>query len=169
MGLLLNRIHLPTDDRKHMPPVDKTQLTAQEAAILYAWIKDGAPFVRKSSSWIRPIPCRTIAARLLKSNDIETYDFPAADDKKISSLNSNYRTIRPLARILPALAIDFYGATFFQPKQLQEFSAIKDQIVSLNLEKMPVTDKDLPNIAVFHNLGASTSILPASPAPVFPA
>jgi hypothetical protein len=152
MGLLLSRIHLPGDDRKHMPPVDNTQLTAREAAILYAWIKDGAPFGKKVIELDPADTLRMIAARLLKSNDNETYDFPAADEKKLASLNSNYRTIRPLARNSPALAVDFYGATFFQPKQLQELSAIKDQIVSLNLDKMPVTDKDLPDIAVFRNL-----------------
>jgi hypothetical protein len=152
LGLLLNRIHLPDDDRKHMPPADKTQLSPQEAAILYAWIKDGAPFATKVTGLEPTDTLRIIAARLLKSNDDETFDFPPADDKKIASLNSNYRTIRPLARNSPALVVDFYGASNFQPKQLQELSAIKEQIVSLNLDKMPVTDNDLPNIAVFRNL-----------------
>jgi hypothetical protein len=152
MGLLLGRIHLPADDRRHMPPADKTQLTAREAAILFAWVKDGAPFGKKVTELDPADTLRMIAARLLKSNDNESFDFPPADEKKIASLNSNYRTIRSLARNSPALAVDFYGATFFQPKQLQELSAIKDQIVSLNLDKMPVTDKDLSDIAVFRNL-----------------
>ncbi|HET6254949.1 MAG TPA: FN3 associated domain-containing protein [Puia sp.] len=152
LGLLLYRIHLPGDDRKHMPPADHPQLTAQEAAIIYAWIKDGSPFGKKVIELEPADTLRMIAARLLKSNSDATFDFPAADGKKIASLNNNYRSITPLARNSPALAVDIYGATFFQSKQLQDLSAIKAQIVSLNLDKMPVTDNDLSYIAAFFNL-----------------
>jgi Fn3 associated/Leucine rich repeat/Planctomycete cytochrome C len=152
LGLLLNRIHLPPDDLKHMPPTDKTQLTPREAAILYAWIRDGAPFSKKIIDLDPADTLRMIAARLLKTSGSEIFDFPPADEKKIAALNTNYRAITPLANGSPALAVDFYGAAFFQPKQLQELSTIKEQIVSLNLDKMPVTDKDLPDIAVFRNL-----------------
>ena len=152
LGLLISRIHLPADDRKHMPPAAKTQLTPQEEAILYAWIKDGAPFATKVTDLDPTDTLRIIAARLLKSNDDETFDFPPADPRKIAALNSNYRAIIPLAKGSPALAVDFYGAAAFQPKQLQELASLKEQIVSLNLDKMPVTDHDLPYIAVLHNL-----------------
>jgi hypothetical protein len=93
-----------------------------------------------------------IAARILKTHGSETFDFPPADEKIIAALNTNYRAITPLANGSPALAVDFYGAAFFQPKQLQELSPIKEEIVSLNLDKMPVTDKDLPDIVAFRNL-----------------
>ena len=152
LGLLLNRIHLPDDDRKHMPPADKTQLTPQEGAILYAWIKDGAPFGKKVTELEPTDTLRIIAGRLLKSDDNETFDFPAADPKTIAALNSNYRAIIPFAKGSPALAVDFYGTAFFQPKQLQELAPLKDQIVSLNLDKMPVADNDLPYISVLRNL-----------------
>jgi uncharacterized membrane protein len=152
LGLLLNRIHLPPDDLKHMPPSDKTQLTPREAAILYAWIRDGAPFSKKIIDMDPADTLRMIAARLLKSHSSETFDFPPADDKKIAALNTNYRAITPLANGSPALAVDFYGAAFFEPKQLQELSSIKQEIVSLNLDKMPVTDKDLLTIVEFRNL-----------------
>jgi uncharacterized membrane protein len=152
LGLLINRIHLPADDNKHMPPADKTQLTPREAAILYAWIRDGAPFGKKVIELDPNDTLRMIAARLLKSNVEEVYDFPAADDKRVAALNTNYRAITRLANGSPALAVDFYGKNFFESKQLQELSPIKNQIVSLNLDKMPVTDKDLSTIVLFQNL-----------------
>jgi uncharacterized membrane protein len=152
LGLLLARIHLPADDRKHMPPADKTQLTDQEQRILYAWIRDGAPFDKKVTDLEPADTLRIIAARQFKSGSNEVFDFPAADEKTVAALNTNYRAVTPLASGSPALAVDFYGAAFFQSKQLQELSQVKDQIVSLNLEKMPVTDNDLPYIAAFRNL-----------------
>ena len=43
-GLLMKRIHLPLEARKHMPPQGKPQLTEEEISILDQWIKSGADF-----------------------------------------------------------------------------------------------------------------------------
>ncbi|HTR29749.1 MAG TPA: FN3 associated domain-containing protein [Puia sp.] len=152
LGLLLARIRLPAEDRKHMPPADKTQLTDLEQHILYAWIKDGAPFDKKVIDLEPTDTLRFYATRQFKAGGNDKFDFSAADEKKIAALNTNYRAITPLATGSPALAVDFYGAAFFQSKQLQELSPVKDQIVSLNLDKMPVVDDDLPYVAAFRNL-----------------
>jgi hypothetical protein len=152
LGLLLTRIHLAADDRKHMPPADHSQLTDREERILYAWIRDGAPFDKKVIDLEPADTLRIIAARQFKSGGDQTFDFPAADEKKIASLNTNYRAVTPLATGSPALAVDLYGAAFYTSKQLQELSPVKDQIVALNLDKMPVTDNDLSYIAAFRNL-----------------
>jgi len=152
MGLLLTRIHLPNDDRKHMPPANKTQLSDQEQRILYAWIKDGSPFDIKVTDLTPTDTLRLIAATLLRTDDNETFDFPAADEKKVAKLRTNYRAITPLAMGSPALAVDFYGASAYKSSQLKELSPIKDQIVSINLNKMPVKDDDLSELATFRNL-----------------
>jgi len=151
-GLLLTRIHLPLDDRKHMPPANKTQLSDQEQKILYAWIKDGAPFDTKLTDLAATDTLRIIAASLLRTDDNEIFDFPAADEKKIAALRTNYRAITPLSIGSPALAVDFYGASFFKPDQLKDLSPIKQQIISINLDKMPVTDNDLSVLTTFPNL-----------------
>ncbi|MGZ3929341.1 MAG: c-type cytochrome domain-containing protein, partial [Mucilaginibacter sp.] len=40
VSLLLQRIHLPGDEKKHMPPAGKTQLTPAEMNLLYLWVKE---------------------------------------------------------------------------------------------------------------------------------
>jgi hypothetical protein len=52
----------------------------------------------------------------------------------------------------PALGVQFFGAAQFKPEQLKELLAVKEQIVTLNLNKMPVQDDDLTTIAQFTNL-----------------
>ncbi|HEV2354265.1 MAG TPA: FN3 associated domain-containing protein, partial [Puia sp.] len=151
-GLLMTRLHLPADDKKHMPPINTTQLSPQQLDILTAWVKDGSPFDKKVLDLPATDTLRLIASRLLRSDEDEDFDFSAADEKTIAALNTNYRTVIPLANGSPALAVDFYGASVFQPKQLQDLSRIKDQIVWLNLDKMPVDDNGLSSIATFRNL-----------------
>jgi uncharacterized membrane protein len=43
-GLLMRRIHLPLEAKKHMPPQGKPQLSEEEISILGQWIKSGADF-----------------------------------------------------------------------------------------------------------------------------
>ena len=64
---------------------------------------------------------------------------PQADESKIKALNNNYRVVRPLALGSPALGVEFFSAEQFKPEQLKELLAVKEQVVSLNLNKMPVS------------------------------
>ncbi|HVW60850.1 MAG TPA: c-type cytochrome domain-containing protein, partial [Puia sp.] len=153
MSLLLQRIHLPEEDRKHMPPKGKPQLNDQEMTILYNWIRDGANFKVKVTGLEPTDTLRTIAGELFRTSDEEeTYDFAAAGEDKVRQLNTNYRAVYPLATGSPAIAADFFGASFFKPDQLKDLLAVKTQLVSLNLSRMPVTDDDLSVISEFSNL-----------------
>jgi uncharacterized membrane protein len=152
LGLLITRIHLPPEEKKHMPPINKPQLTATEESILYAWIREGAAFDTKVIELPPTDTLRTLASGILKATAEEKYDFAGAGEKEVQELNTNYRTITPLANGSPALVVDFYGAAFFRSEQLKELEPLRQQIVALNLDKMPVTDKDLAVIAGFSNL-----------------
>lgn len=152
MGLMMQRIHLPLKDEEHMPPAGKPQLTEEEARILYLWIKGGASFTKKITELSLGDSLRIIATPFLKSNSIETYDFAAADDNVIQQLNTDYRGITPVATGSPALAVNFYGMNQFKNEHLKELEKIKNNIVTLHLSKMPVTDEDLKTIGNFSNL-----------------
>jgi uncharacterized membrane protein len=153
LSLMLQRIHLPLDEKKHMPPNDKPQLNEQEMAILYNWIKRGANFKLKVVDLEPTDTLRSIAGNMFRSSvEEENYDFSAASDKTIQKLNSNFRAVYSLAKNSPAIAADFYGASFFKPEQLKDLLEIKTQLVSLNLDKMPATDNDLQIIGQFTNL-----------------
>lgn len=151
-GLLLSRVHLPADVKKHMPPTGKPQLTEQEIEILHAWIKSGASFTVKVASLPPTDTLRMIAGNLFSTIETDDYDFASADEKKIKALNTNYRVVAPLAEGSPALNVEFYSPQAYQPGQLQELLPIKEQIVSLNLNKMPVKDDELKTIGQFVNL-----------------
>ncbi|MES1219219.1 MAG: c-type cytochrome domain-containing protein, partial [Bacteroidota bacterium] len=153
LSLLLQRIHLPEEEKKHMPPAGKPQLTEQEVTILYNWIKHGASFTMKVAELEPTDTLRSIAQNIFRSSDAEEqYDFSAAGESTIQKLNTNYRAVYPLAKGSPAIAVDFFGAAFFKTDQLKELLDIKTQLVSLNLGKMPVTDNDLQVVGQFTNL-----------------
>src|SRR5665647_2181003 len=70
----------------------------------------------------------------------------------IRDRNNNYRVVKPLAIGSPALGVEFFSIEQFKSDQLKELLDVKNQIVSLNLDKMPVGDEDLKTISQFTNL-----------------
>ena len=153
LSLILQRIHLPLEDKKHMPPENKPQMTEQEITILYNWIRGGANFKIKVVELEPTDTLRSIAENLFRSGEEqENYEFSPASEKTIRKLNTNFRSVYPLAKESPAIAVDFYGAAFFKHELLEDLLAIKTQIVSLNLDKMPVTDNDMKTIGQLTSL-----------------
>ena len=152
MGLLLSRVHLPEEEKEHMPPTGKPQLTDNEMAILYSWIKSGADFNKKVTDLSPTDTLRMLASKVLRSSADEQYSFAPADEKEILKLNNNNRVITPVAMESPALVVNFYNKPFYNKKALEELEPIKSQIVELNLDNMPVKDEDLKVISSFSNL-----------------
>ena len=152
LGLLMKRIHLPLETKKHMPPQGKPQLTGDEIAVLDNWIKSGADFKIKVIELEPESELRKIADRIFSTIETDDYDFAAADESKIKSLNNNYRIVYPLAKGSPALGAEFFGAAQFNSSDLKELLAVKQQLVSLNLNKIPLKDEDLKMIGQFTQL-----------------
>lgn len=152
LGLLMRRIHLPLEEKEHMPPDGKPQLTDNEAAILYEWIREGSVFDKQVIDLPVTDTLRILASKVLKQSSDEVYDFAAADEKQINKLSNNNRVITPVAMQSPALVVNFYNKPFYNSKQLEELQPLATQIVELNLDNMPVSDGDLKTIAQFKNL-----------------
>jgi hypothetical protein len=154
ISLMLERVHLPLDEKKHMPPKGKAQLTDEEITVLSLWIKNNADLKRKVTDLPEGDSLRILSTRLLgpAGSTEETFDFAAADAGTIEKLNNNYRAVYTIAKNSPALAVNVYNRSTFKPEMLKELNDIRNQIVALNLNKMPVKDEDLKVIAGFENL-----------------
>lgn len=152
LGLMMKRIHLPVNEKKHMPPTGKPQLSEEEIKALYYWIKDGADFSKKITDLPFGDSLRTIAATFFKTVEGDTYTFDPAEESIIKKLSSDYLVIAPLALESPALSVEFYGASFYKSVQLKELQKLSRQVITLNLNKMPVKDQDLQYISSMTNL-----------------
>lgn len=151
-GLLLERLWLPLEAKKHMPPKGKPQLSAEELELLQRWVAAGAPFDDKLTSLPGNDSLYLLAAARLGNSVEEDYDFPAADASLIRSLNSENRVVMEEAVSSPAIQVQFFNSSQFKSEQLNELSKINKQIVSLDLTRMPLNEKDLQSISKFENL-----------------
>lgn len=153
-SLLLQRIRLPLDHKKHMPPSGKPQLTDAEREVLYHWIRSGYAFETKVVELSESDSLRIATVNFLHERDgnREAYTFPPASQATLRKLNSNYRVIRPVARNSPAVTVNLYNREVYTPRTLDELREVRIQIISLDLSKMPVKDDDLKLISRLENL-----------------
>lgn len=153
-SLLMWRILLPLEEKKHMAPRSKPQLTEDEIQLLRTWIKGGAPLHKKVIDLPSTDSFRLAAATYLSpsENNAVAYGFPPADKATIQALNNNYRVVTPLGKSSPALSVSFYGKAGYSSKALEELLQVKEQIIQLNLASLPVTDADLKFVQQLQNL-----------------
>lgn len=149
-GQLLRRLHLPLDHDDHMPPAGKPQLTADELALLQAWIQAGADLDLPLAAL--PADHLIRAAVQARVPTASVYPFAAADAGRIAALQSPYRSIRPLAAGSPALSVTLRLRDAYSAAWIQELQPLAEQIVELDLAQLPVRDEDLAPLADFIHL-----------------
>lgn len=155
---LIQRANLPLDDKKHMPPKGKPQLSPDETALLTAWIRAGADTKKTLRALAQNDPLRPfVQARLSQQSQplgqpSIQYSFDAASAATLEKVNTPFRVVVPIAYESPALQASFFVRQAYKPEHLSGLSDVKTQLVSLNLANMPVRDEDLKTIAQFGNL-----------------
>ena len=147
---LIQRIKLPMNAKEHMPPLGKVQLTPDEITILTLWVKEGASVDRKLGEFSKGFQGLIKPTQL--SETTKSYDFSEASESDLKAVNTPYCTVYPVAYDSPALLADFFVAGKFDPKTLENLSKVQEQLVGLQLSKMPIQDADLKQVAKFTNL-----------------
>ncbi|WP_212005321.1 c-type cytochrome domain-containing protein [Chitinophaga sp. HK235] len=153
-SLLMTRLHLASEDKKHMPPAGKPQLTLEETALLYYWIKGGADLKKKVAELPAHDSLRLLAETRLQPVTAKepVYDFAAADEKLIHQLNNNYRVLYPVATNAAPLVANWYNKDKFTITSVKELLPVKEQLIEMHLQKMPVSDADLEMLSQFRQL-----------------
>lgn len=151
-SLLLKRAYLPLEEKEHMPPKGKPQLTTTELALLSAWINEGANTKKAFNDFPATSPTKKLALQTVGNTQEKTYDFSAASESTLKEINTPFCSVVPLATGSPALEAEFFVSKKFDKKSLENLSKVSQQLVVLSLAKMPVKDEDIALIAKFPNL-----------------
>lgn len=149
-AILLERVHLPLSHDDHMPPDGKVQLTKEEISMLNRWIKSGANFDLK----IGELPKEDSLYLLVNKVQSET-EPPALSDKPLPDLaefNSNYCSVNTVFPGSDRVEVSFFQGSFYNRDNLKRLEKIKDNIVELNMQGMPLEKEDLDIVVQFANL-----------------
>ena len=147
--VLLRMIHLPLEDKDHMPPDGKLQLNGNELSIITNWINKGSDF----DLLLKELAVDDSLSFLIKNyiaanqpTEIKT-DLP-----DLSEFNTDYCTVQYLYFGSDEVDVNFFQGSFYNRKTLEKLLKIKDNIVSLNMQNMPLTAEDMDIILQFRSL-----------------
>ena len=148
-SLLIERIHLPKEEKEHMPPAGKIQLEFPEIKLLTWWIDNMNNYTHTLEDLK---PTEEIMQLLIEMYAEDPIDVEAADANTIQRLdNKGYQvhTIKPETPWLQASLSNFGPEV---SSALSDLKSIKEQIQILELSGSAVTDADLNTINKFINL-----------------
>jgi len=118
---LIQRLLLPHNDKKHMPPTQEGQLTETEIQLLHWWVAQGAAYTGKVKSLpqgpdMQPVWAalqtgnHATAADKVNTTGIPTGEAPMPDAQLMASLKQTGVSVLPLAQGSPWLAIHLLHA-----------------------------------------------------------
>ena len=148
---ILVRIYLPENEKKHMPPKAKKQLTKAEIDILSHWINLGAP----ENTLIKDLE---ISEELL-SNFIKKegtffpeIDVNAPNKNSISFLRKKGIHIAPITKSSNLLYLSSYNYHEFIEEDISELKKLKDNLVDIDLSNSSFNDEIFEILSTFTNL-----------------
>lgn len=142
-GLMMTRILLPEDHKEHMAPKGKPQLTQEEINLIRLWIKSGANFEQKFQELAEDDSLKLHILKYFTPKHENEFKLKAVSDQLIKDLTTDYRIVSRTAQNEDALVVNFFGSEFFKRKDLEELLTVKNNIVELNFNRMPLKDEDL--------------------------
>lgn len=155
-SLIIERMLLDMDDKEHMPPRGKTQLTSAEIMLFKEWIRAGAKADITYHGLAETDTLKKIVASIIEASSVKkeskVYTFSPASKADIEKLNTPFRRVIPVAANSPALVVKFYLKEKFDLNMLKEIESISQQVVEINLSTMPVDDKVFDLLSPFVNL-----------------
>jgi mono/diheme cytochrome c family protein len=153
LGELLKRLTLPLENRDHMPPKNKPQLTDQEIALLKWWVADSADFDKKVRMMSQPPFIRPVLLAIQQGTDtqaVKITDVPEkpvdpAPEQALSLLRSHGVVVLPVAANSHYLSANFYTAPL-SDSSLLLLEQLAPQLAWLNLSGSTLSDKELQRI-----------------------
>jgi uncharacterized membrane protein/YHS domain-containing protein len=165
---MLARMRLPLDDEEHMPPADKPQPSAEQIALLEAWIAAGAPFEESFESTVAAPSNGTVSApnsasvSEVASESAPTSKQPAAAPEKpstpsaeaVEALTARLVHVQPISQDSSLLWIDFAApAADIDDRAATELLApLVEHVGELFLARTKVGDAALDTLARMPNL-----------------
>ncbi|MFT4023998.1 MAG: hypothetical protein QM664_09480 [Flavihumibacter sp.] len=149
---LISRIELPADAKDHMPPKEKTPLTADEIKILHWWVAGGGSDTARIGNLAKTAEIRNIMQRLAQgttgadansASALPSPEPPVADTAALNALQRAGVTAIPPERGSHWLTLSFVGAFDKNDTTLALLVPVAKQVLFLRLDHYQLTEKGL--------------------------
>jgi uncharacterized membrane protein len=154
-SILFKRLVLPLEDKKHMPPNEKPQLSSSEIALIKYWLSERPLFNRSIAEFENKEKITAIIRSLQEAPQqswIPTESVAEASEKSLQKLQTYGLQPIPLGESSHYLMVSFTNNRNVTDEQLQDLMGIKDQLIWLNLSNTTITDQQMSRLSGLDNL-----------------
>lgn len=152
-SLFLQQIHLPLEDKKHMPPKGKKQLTKNEIALLEWWVNEGGSFDKKVNELNPTDEIKSILTkRFPDKTSVFSLSIEPAPINEIQKLRNNGMVVNVLAKDKPFLSVNLRNRNDLNKKTFQQLNSISEQLIELDLSDTNMSDDLLSYLKEFPHL-----------------
>ena len=145
------RIHLSKNEKKHMPPKSKKQLTKAEISILSLWINAGAP----ENTLIKDMKIGDeLLSNFIKKEErfFPEIEISSPNNKSISFLRGKGIHIAPVSKSSNLLYLSSYNYHKFIEEDIFELKKLRNNIVDIDLSNSSFSDEVFEMLSTFSNL-----------------
>lgn len=141
---LLSRIHLPIEEKKHMPPKGKKQISEDEAKLLKWWIENEACFeCTVDSSKNRAVVLPILEKYKSTQTNINALKVDPVSNKILDNLTQSGMSISRLSEKNPLLTVNLSGKQDLSNSLLKRLKKVGKNIVELNLAGTNFSDNEI--------------------------
>lgn len=146
---MIKRLLLPLDNKDHMPPRQKSQLTKSEIELLSWWVASGADYHKKTAELNQPEKIKPYLASLqtgsTAGNGISISDVPdekvnKAPDEAIMKLRDLNVAVNPVSQNSNYLMVSFVAVDSVTAKHTQLLQQLRKQVAWLKLGNTKIND-----------------------------
>lgn len=144
---LIKRLLLPREDKHHMAPKEKPQLTEKQVALLHWWIEQGADFNKLVKDMAQPEKIKPVLLALQAGHEeikavpnVPVEPVEKADQAAIQKLKDAGIVIIPVAQNSNYLSVNFVTAPDAGDKEVSLLMPLKKQLAWLKLGNSKITD-----------------------------
>ena len=145
---LIKRLLLPLDNKDHMPPKQKPQLTKAETELLNWWVATGADYHKRTAELNQPVKIKPYLAALqsgyaaseLSVSDVPDEKVEKAPDDAIKKLKELNVAVNNVSQSSDYLSVNFVAVDSVTAKYSQLLQQISKQIAWLKLGNTKIND-----------------------------
>jgi len=152
-SLFLKRVHLPLEEKKHMPPKGKKQLTKDEISLLEWWVHQGGYFDQRIVELTQPEAIKTILAKYMEvDKSVFALNIEPAKASAIQQLRQSGIPIKTVSKEKPFVAVSLRGRKNLDKNMLKQLRNISTQLIELDLSETNMNDDLLSYLEDFPHL-----------------
>lgn len=152
-SLFLERAHLPLEEKEHMPPKGKKQLTKDEISLLEWWVSEGGHFDKKVGALQQSEEIKTILAKYTEvDKSVFALDIAAPNPSTIQKLRQSGISVEIVSEEKPFVTVSLRGKKDLKRNDFKQLKKLSEQLIELDLSNTNMNDALLSYLDGFPHL-----------------